>query len=265
MFAYGAVGQAVPSRLSSEADGYSFAPPKGWASQASGDGFALVNPAKTVLIAVKAHSYKDFAAFNVDANLQRDGLEPVGKPQEIAGGYTFRTVKRSAQGMTVVDTCVLFSGNGRAGGVIVVAFSDEANANAGFEAGLSVAGSVKFEQPKITAAAEKVRSLLSGKKLTYIFTGNGYSERQDILLCGSGIFYQSTDLGGFTANDVDGPSFAATGGKSGRWSINAGGNKLVLQFAGGAAAEYVLSARQAGNEIGMNGKRFFVQSQNLCR
>lgn len=250
-------------RVSSESDGYSFVPPAEWKSNASNEGIAYVNPAQTIVIAVKAHSYKDFNAFAADANLERDGLELVGKPQEVRGGQIFRTVKRSPQGMAVIDTAVVFSSSG--GGVIVVSIADEANAVTGFNTAAAIANTIEFFQPKVTAMAAKVHSLLAGKKLLYLYTGNGYSERKDVILCSNGVFYQSLDMGGFSSGNVDGPSFAATGGKRGRWSISADGSKLVMAFDTAGTVQYTLSARQASNEIGMNGQRWFVQSQTVCR
>lgn len=255
--------QAVQERpMVSEAYGYSFAAPAGWTTQASGEGYALVDPANKILIAVKEHAYKDFAAFMAEANFERDGLEPVGKPQEVQGGHTFRTVKRTPKGIAVIDTTVLFSPHG--GGVMIVAITDEANGKLGFESGLAIAGGVKFELPREGAAARKVRTALAGKQLTYLYTGSGYSERKDILLCSSGTFYQSSDMGGFSPGNVDGPSFAATGGKSGTWSISGNGTRLVLRFSGGSTTEFVISARQASNEVGLNGQRYFVQNQSRC-
>ncbi len=252
----------TPERLSSDGDGYSFAAVKGWSNAASGDGFAIVNPARTIVIAVRAHGYKDFAAFAADANLERDGLELVGKPQEVRGGQIFRTVKRSSQGMAVIDTAVVFSASGV--GVMVVSITDEANAGTGFNTAVAIANSIQFFQPKVSATAEKVRSVLAGKRLLYLFTGSGYSERKDILLCSNGVFYQATDMGGFTPGNVDGPSFAATGGKRGRWSVSANGTTLVMAFDTAGTVQYALSARQASNEIGMNGQRWFVQNQTVC-
>jgi hypothetical protein len=249
-------------RLSSDGDGYSFAAVKGWTNTASGDGFAIVNPAKTVVIAVKAHAYKDFAAFAADADLERDGLELVGKPQDVRGGQIFRAVKRSPQGMAVIDTAVVFKSSG--GGVAVVSITDEANAVTGFNTAAAIANSIQFFQPKVSATADKVRSVLAGKRLLYLYTGNGYSERKDVVLCSDGVFYQSTDMGGFSAGNVDGPSFAANGGKRGRWSVSANGSKLMMTFDAAGTVAYTLSARQASNEIGMNGQRWFVQAQTVC-
>ena len=257
-----AIAQA-PERLSSDGDGYSFAKVKGWTNSASGDGFAIVNPAKTIVIVVKGHTYKDFASFAADANLEGDGLELVGRPQDVKGGHIFRTVKRSAEGMAVIDTAVVFKGTGS--GVVVVSITDEANAATGFNTAVAIVNSISFFTPKVSALAERTRSLLAGKKLTYLYTGSGYSERKDIILCSNGMFYQSLDMGGFSPNDVDGPSFAATGGKRGRWSVSANGMKLVMVFETAGTVEYALSARQASNEVGMNGQRWFVQAQNVCR
>ena len=254
---------AAQERLANDAEGYGFAVPAGFAGQASGEGFALVNDAKTIVVLVRSHAYRDFAAFIADANLERDGLEMAGKPQAITGGTTFRTVKRTRHGLAVIDTSVVFGTAG--GGVVVVAMSDEANGNASFSKGIEIAQSVRFEAPKPEAGDERVRRLLAGKNLLYLYTGNGYSERKDILLCSTGRFYQSTGMGGFTTNDVDGPSFAATGGKTGTWAIAAGGKRLVLRFAAGGVTNYNISARQASNEIGLNGQRFFVQSQTRCQ
>ncbi|MDI1242142.1 MAG: hypothetical protein PSX80_09510, partial [bacterium] len=250
-------------RLSNDAQGYSFGAPKDWLASESGEGFGIVNPAKTILIAVKAHGYKDFVSFIADANLERDGLELVGKPQEVKSGQIFRTVKRSPQGMAVIDTALVFSGSG--GGIVVVSITDEANAATGFNTAAAIANSIQFFQPKVLATAEKVRSLLAGKRLLYLFTGNGYSERKDVVLCSNGVFYQSLDMGGFSPGNVDGPSFAATGGKRGRWSVSANGTTLVMAFDTAGTVQYTLSARQASNEVGMNGQRWFVQSQTVCR
>lgn len=251
-------------RLTSEAGGFSFEVPKDWTGHETGPtSFALINTAKTIVIEVRSHNYRNFTAFMADANLQRDGLEIIAKPQEFKGGTTFRSVKRTPNAMTVIDAFVLFTTGG--GGVQIAAITDRANADAGFNAGLAIAGSVKFEVPKANGLSDQVRKLLAGKLLTYLYTGSGYSERKDILLCNSGTFYQTTDMGGFAQKDVDGPSFAATGGKSGSWSIDPTGSKLILRFQNGGTSEFTLSARQASNEIGLNNQRFFVQSQNRCQ
>lgn len=257
IFAATAFGQA---KLSSETEGYSFTVPREWQSEASAEGFALANSAKTIVIAVKGHSYANFQAFAAEANLERDGLTLVGEPKAFEGGNYFRTTK----GKLLIDTFVVFSTT-TSGGAVVIAFSESANADAALRSAAEVTESLTFSKPKTSPISGQVRKLLSGKHMLYLYTASGYSERKDIVLCSNGTFYQSLNMGGFSPNDVGGPSFGARGGKTGSWSISPTGQKLVLRFASGGTTEYQLSARQASNEIGMNGQRWFVKSQTGCQ
>lgn len=252
--------QASGGRVSDPTGAYSFITPVGWSSNSSDEGFGLVNPQRSIVLAIKVHGYNDFAAFGADANLERDGLELVGTPKEITGGAAFTTTKNTAKGTIYIHTCVLFSPHG--GGMVIVAISNQADSAAAMSAGLSIAGTVQFTKPKQSTGGH---SVLSGKHLLYIYSGNGYSERMDIYLCASGGFYHSTSLGGFTPNDSDGSSFGSQRSKHGTWRISQNGAKLILNFQNGRTTEYNISKRQASNEIGLNGTRFFVQTQNICR
>lgn len=257
-----AVSFAQQTRLTSTSGGYDLVKPTGWGSEENSEGFALANPAKTIVVAVKSHNYKDFAAFGADANLERDGLTLIGQPSEINGGVFFRTAKAVNGGALVFDTFVLFSPHG--GGVVIVAITDEPNSQTAKDTAATMAASVRFTKVQPTAVSGQIRNALSGKHLLYLYTASGYSERKDIVLCSSGTFYHSTDLGGFSPNNANGGSFGSASTKSGNWSISPDGKALVLAFANGATTRYTLSARQASNEIGMNGMRFFIQTQNRC-
>jgi hypothetical protein len=254
--------QQSDTRLSDSSGSYSFAAPAGWKSSADTEGFALENPEKTVILAIKAHNYKNFAAFAADANLERDGLELVGKPLEITGGTAFRTTKRTPNGTIYIGTCVMFSPHG--GGVVIVALSNEANSATALESGWNVSQSVRFAKPQQEPSAGQSRSVLSGKHLLYLYTGNGYSERKDIYLCASGGFYQSTNSGGFTPNNSDGGSFGSLASKHGTWTISGDETKLSLTFQNGRTVEYRITKREGGG-INLNGNRFIVQSQDKCR
>lgn len=252
--------QAAGLRLTDSTGAYSFSVPAGWKSNADAEGFALVNPQKSVVLAIKEHGYDNFAAFGADANLERDGLELVGTPREITGGAAFLTTKKTLNGTIYVNTCVLFSPHG--GGMVIVALSNQADSGTASQAGLSVAETVTFSKPKQAAGGQ---SALSGKHLLYMYTGNGYSERKDIYLCASGGFYHSSSLGGFTPNDSDESSFGSQRSKHGTWNVSPNGARLILNFQNGRTTEYSITKRQASNEVGLNGDRFFVQNQNICR
>jgi len=251
--------QPRETRLSDSSGMYSFAVPDKWTSETNAEGFAMANSERTIIVVVKSHNYANFEEFGADANLARDGLELIGKPQTITNGTTFRTVKRTAQGTVVIDTCVLFSQFGT--GVVIVGLSDEKNATASFEAGIAIANSVLFAKPTAGSTGPFV-SILKGKHLLYLFTGSGFSERKDIYLCSSGEFYHSSDMGGFNPNDSGDSSFGSRRSTHGTWSID--GTTLLLRFRNGGTTQYRLAKRPASNEIGLNGQRFFVRAQNVC-
>lgn len=261
--AYSVSAQSKMILKSEPSEGYSFEHPSDLNSTRSEGGHALVDQKQTMLILVKSHNNRDFEQFAASANLEADGLTLVGSPQQIQGGTSFRTSKNTPQGMAIVDTFVVFSPFG--GGAIVVALSDVQNAEASFKAGYNVAMSLKFKKAEVSAKADQVRNVLGGKHLLYLYTGSGYSERTDIYLCKSGTAYRSSDLGGFTPGNVDGPSAAAYSRNQGTWRISPDGNTLIIVMNNGATSQYKITPRQAGNEIALNGNRYFVKEHNVCR
>lgn len=252
---------AVDQTFSDPAAGFRFTAPAGWKNNKGAAGFAFVNPAQTIIIAVRPHGYNDFVSVIRDTQLD-PGFQFSGRPQDLkAGGKAVRITKQTQDGLGVIDVFVSFSPNG--GGVVVMALSDGANSDAAWNVGLKVSDSVVFTKPQQAAVSSSPwRAALAGKHLLYLYSGNGYFEEKHIHLCTSGTFYQTTGSGGFTPNDVDGGSFAARGGKTGRWSAE--GDTLLLRFQDGSVGEYNLTKRAASNEIGMNGRRYFVQSNANC-
>lgn len=254
-------GGLAETQTTDENSGYSFTVPKEFKAQKSGGGFALVNTAQTVLIVVKGHDFQTMKEFDAQSNFERDGLTPVGRVQDVGDkGKYFRVTKQTAQGLGIVDTFVMFSPFG--GGTLIVALSDTANHKDAFQAGLQVAESITFTKRQTSSAETQWETLLRGKHLLYLYTGNGYSERRDIYLCPSGEFYfQSNTL----SNSSTGSGVLASN-SDGRWKISErDAVMLTLQFNNGRVNEYRITRRQAGNEIGLNGNRYFVQTQNRCR
>ena len=230
--------------------------------KSSDGGYAVANPEKTIVIAVKNHNYSDARSFAQAFDPAKDGMELLGQPQEIKGGMYFRSSKRG-DGVLVFDTFALFSPHG--GGVVIVAITDESRAKTSFDTGWAITSSISFTKPAASAASAQVRSALAGKHLIYLYTGSGYSERMDIILCGSGQAAVSNDMGGFSPTDSDSGSFAADSRRGGTWKISPDGSTLIISLNNGSTLQYTLYARQASNEIGMNGKRFFVKEHNFCR
>jgi len=61
------------------------------------------------------------------------------------------------------------------------------------------------------------------------------------------------------------PAILFFANSDGNWKISPNGSNLILQFRNGKVREYKISRRQAGNEIGLDGNRYFVQTQSECR
>ena len=249
------------ARLSDTSAGFSFDAPAGWTSNRGEDGFSLVNRDKTILLVVRPHRYDTFEAAVRDTKLDGD-TQVVGEPRDLKGGGKFvRLAKRTSEGNAVIDVFVLFSPNG--GGVIVVGLSDQKNAETSFRTAGTIAQSVVFTKPQVSAGSSVWQSALAGKHLLYMYSGNGYFEEKHIYLCASGSVIQTTGSGGFTPGDSDGGSFAGHGGKRGSWEIS--GSRLVLRFQDGSVGQYEISRRQASNEVGLNGNRYFVENQTVCK
>lgn len=254
--------QAPPAGSRVNASGFSFIVPADWRSRED-QGWVLAAPDGKTVVLVTSHNYNNFESAVRDTRLS-EGFEVAGNAQNLkGGGKTVRVTKRTPEGLGVIDIFVLFSPNG--GGVLITALSDSRFSETAFNAGLAISDSVVFAAKPASLAASgssEWHLKLSGKHLLYLYSGNGYFEEKHIYLCKSGTFYQTTGSGGFTPNDADGGSFAARGGKRGRWSIS--GSVLLLQFHDGSTGQYNLTARTPGNEVGMNGKRYFVQSSPDC-
>lgn len=249
-------------RLKDSAGSYSFLLPTGFESKQSDEGFALVNAEKSFLVAVKAHNFQNFEKFAEQANLAKDGFSLIGEIQDLdKQNKTFRASKQTAQGLLVTDTFLMFSPFG--GGVLIVALANEKNAESAFETALKISKSVNFSKPEIGVLSSQLQNLFRGKHLLYLYTSSGFSERTDIYLCPSGSFIYQSNSSSLSANGTG----AAAGNSNGNWTISALGNNasLILQFNNGNRREYKISSRQAGNEIGLNGNRYFVQNHNQCR
>lgn len=133
-------------RLTDTGGEYSFAVPAGYVAQQNDEGFGLVNSAQTVMVAIKRHDFQTFEKFKAQSNLENDGFSPMEKVQDVGEqGKTFRVSKQTPQGLLIVDTFVMFSPFG--GGMLIVAFSDNANNKVGFQTALQIANSVAFTKP----------------------------------------------------------------------------------------------------------------------
>lgn len=251
----------LKKRLSDQNAGYSFLPPAGFETKQSDEGFALVDTAQTLILVVKAHNYSNFQQFAGEADLEKDGFTLIGKIQTLGEqNKVFRASKQTAQGALIADTFVTFSPYG--GGVLIVALAEQKYAEKGFQKGLEITETITFSKPVPAPGNSRIESLFRGKHLLYFYTASGFSERTDIFLCRSGSFIYRINSSSLSANG----SGALGANSDGKWKIFGDGAnaELILQFNNGTTRRYSVSARQASNEINLNGKRFFVQDHSQC-
>lgn len=223
-------------------------PPHFQVTQDPAGGSVALAPGQAYTLILKSHSYSTFEAFANDANLARDGFSLVGEVRSLnSSDRCFRAARATPGGYLLADTFVTFSPHG--GGTLVVALSDEKHAEAAYNTAYRVANSLRYQRPE----ASPWQARLSGKHLLGLYTSSGFSERTDIYLLPDRAFLFRRDSASLSANG----SGHAAGSSDGNWSITPAG-QLVLQFHNGNTRSYTLSARAAGNEVGLDGARYFV-------
>jgi hypothetical protein len=89
----------------------------------------------------------------------------------------------------------------------------------------------KFDQE---LHADYFRKIIANKTLTFLFTGNGYSEKKILNICGNGIFYRNSSMGGFSttynSESTDHYSLQSNSKGDGTWTIFTVGNHVTLRL-----------------------------------
>lgn len=264
---FSASGQSVsPANVK-----YRFDAPSGWKRVENDLGYTMTSPGGGVILIVKPHGENDFASAVRTTEIDST-YKVIGEPKTLEnGGRSFRVTKALSNGGTgVVDVFIMLSPNG--GGVLVMALSGPANADAAYKVGLGVANTVSFPGASVSAGTAPASpslgsspwdARLANKHLLYLYSGNGYFEERHYYMCSNGNFYFKAGSGGYTPGNADGGSFAGRSGNTGRWAVS--GSTLVLQYLNGNVVRLNLTERQKSNEIGLNGSRYFIEAQPNCR
>ena len=255
---------SAPKIIQDQANGYSFALPKDWTQQEADGGYILLNAEKTASIVLKPHVYDTFEAFAAaEIDLQKEGLKTAGEIQDLGnGGKTFRVFKTVGDKSVILDTFFLRS-EFKGGLVIVSLTNDNETAKKSFETANQLSRTVKFSAAQESPLDQQLKTAFSGKKLSFYYTGNGYSEQKIIWLCGSGSYASKTET-----SSVSGLGSGATAGSDqGVWSISSTGNVAYLILnsqKGNGQKKFAVTPRQASSEIGLNGAKYFIQTHTEC-
>lgn len=266
-----AAPKATGARHQDPYGGYAFNAPAGWQAVQQNGGFTLSKSGLSYQLGVSPHNYRSVAAAQADVQDLRDeasGTYLRARTQPYGSNGLYVRFDGTAEGQQIViESIALVSPH--EGGVTFAA----AGLAAGYPAQAaellrSMAASAVFMQPQVSAAAQQWKQRLSGKQLLYLNTSNGLSDKTAIDLCSDGTFGYYSNSSYLSSNASNSFSYAGQDQDGGTWRIISRGASavLVLMFSGqGSISEYELSARQAPNEAGLNGRRYFIQASERCR
>ena len=261
---------ATGARIADPTSGYSFQTPSAWKSQEQGGGFVLSKVGTQVAMSVSPHEYKTLAEMRaqvLDANDPASNTYLKAQTQAYGSNGLFIRFDGTAQGKAVVIEMIsLLSPNG--GGVTIAATGVKDQYGADYTSLIkSVANSVQFSKPQTSSLAEQWKQKIKGKRLDYYYTGNGMADHYIIHICSEGTFVYKNDNSYSSNNAYTDFSYASAGADAGKWQVVAKGTQptLILRFNDGRVWEYPMSPGKAGNEVLLNGKRYFVQAGTMCQ
>lgn len=255
------VSNSTGKQIQDVENGFSFRSPKDWENQQAEGSYVLSNSSKTAAIIVKSHNYKDFDSFvAAEVNLESEGYKLAGEVRDLGNGNRFARIYNSSR---IIDAFFLLSSYN--GGLIILSVTDNAKtADLAFYVASEIVESVQFSRPQQSAQSSQIQAAFAGKKLSYYYTGNGYFEQRTIWLCPSGSYFSKSETGSSSAIG-SGSTYSED---QGSWRIQTSGNSAYLVLnsnIGKGQRNFTITARQAGNEIGLNNARYFVEAHNQCR
>ncbi|MEM6321568.1 MAG: hypothetical protein AAF960_28170 [Bacteroidota bacterium] len=262
--------RATGRTFADPAVGFQFSIPNDWiGQQIEGGSYLIGHNTKLGFVLVMPHNYTDLQQMyresaqgiheeGIQLMLTR-GLQQRGK-NGLMGDY-----EGMIQGQMVKAHAIGLIAPHGGGLTMLVAVRKDLYSRDYFQTLESIANSVVFKKPKVTAAAKNWNQRLSGAKLTYYNTSNGFSDKIVIDLCTNGQFGYNSNSSGMSGG-ASVLTYAGQDAGQGTWTISSRGNTglLILSFHNGERSEYELSNRDSEGQINLNGRRYFVQGGKGC-
>jgi len=260
---------AAGTRIKDPYGTFSFQLPAGWAHTVpEGSGTLITNTRYKAQIGLVPHNYSSLAeirANTFDINDPSSNTALTVNIQNYGTQGLFIRYQGRVQGQgLILETIVLISPGG--GGLSITGSALQEDFVPEVSAAVkSIANSIAFVKTSEPALVQQWKQQLSNKQLLYLYTGNGLSDKITIDLCPNGRFKYQSD-GSYTSGGYAQFSYAGTDANSGSWKVVSKNTLpvLVLFFNNGEVTEYTLANRSAGNEINLNGKRYFVRATEMC-
>lgn len=248
---------------------YSFQVPAGCTVKQTNEGFEISCGLSGIEMAVSSHAYASTAAVKkdaIDVNDAASGVSLKAKTSDYnSNGVLVHYDGKASGSPVVIESLVLVSPHG--GGASVTGKGGTINYTAAVTSILkSIANSMQFIKPTVSADAQQWITKLKGKQLLYLYTASGYSEKYSYDLCVNNTFVSAGDNSYTSTGYGSNASGVTSGGGGGTWKIisQGGVSSLVLTFNNGQVKSFEITARSASNEVGLNGKRYFIQASTSC-
>jgi hypothetical protein len=257
---------AAVGRRENSPQGFSFVVPSGWTCARQPNGSYLCSRGRNQeeFLGLDMHGYHDRDVF------MRETRASVGENIRLLAPLAY-------YGQNGVSSVMGLSQNGQQANVAAVAifspYGGGVQVNAGnlnrayrdeyLALAQSVASSIVFSRPTATTLTNQWQQRLNGKRLMFLQTGNGSSDKVTYDLCSQGTFVFGSNTsylsGGFSAIGTD--------EDRGTWRLVQRGNVayLLLQSPKSGARELELRARNAANEVSLGGQRYFLVPSERCR
>jgi hypothetical protein len=255
---------ASGQKVNDPSAGFSFQLPAGYQYALNQNSYSLTAPSSKVQFAVTPHNYNNFEQIRATATDVSDAKSNTylkTTVQNYGSKGLIISMTGISQGQPVTIALIaLLSPNG--GGVSIAGAGATSDFTTDHTTTLkSIANSVQFSKPQVSAEALQWKQQLTGKRLTYLYTGSGYSEKKVIQLCSSGRYERYGD-DSYLSNDAF-STFSAAGqnGNAGVWKVQTRGSQsfLTLVSDNGSTFEYSLAPKTSGQLL-LNNKRYFIES-----
>ncbi|MEM1119749.1 MAG: hypothetical protein AAGJ18_04835 [Bacteroidota bacterium] len=249
---------------------FQFNLPKDWVAQVLEDGSYLIgHNTKAGFIMVMPHEYNSVAQMQQESveGIQENGimLLPSSNFQAYGNNGLIVDFSGTIQGQSVKSNAIGLISPFGGGLTILTAVRSDLYTSKYLTLIQTIANSVTFSKPKVSAAASSWKSRLTNKRLLYMNTSNGFSDKIIIDLCSNGQFgYESNSSG--MSGGLSTLTYAGQNGGQGTWKMTSRGQQalLVLSFNNGEVYEYRLSKRESSSQLNLNDRRYFIQEESAC-
>ena len=250
--------------------GYQFNIPSDWVgNQVEGGSYLIGHNTKPGFILVMPNQYTSVNQMRQESihGIQEEGIQlmPTGGIEKYDNNGLLATYSGTIEGQMVTAHAIgLVAPHGN-GLTILIAVRKDLYQQEYLSILQSIANTVTFSKPTISPIAGQWKSRITDKRLLYLKTANGFSDKVIIDLCSSGKFgYNSNSSGMSGGTSV--LTYAGQDGGQGTWEIISRGQLpvLILTYNSGEFSEYNLTNGTSNGQVQLNGRRYFIQEESNC-